>query len=181
MLVLVLVLALAAALTPGCAKRQPPVRSPADLPTTMPSEEEAARALPGAPEAIPAPVQPATQTPPAIQTPPGIMEIKYFEPSVTAGPPTAPIDSLAEATPADARPGFRVQLFATADASLAQTRADEYRSLFTEPIHIRKEDELYKIQAGDCETREAADGLRRKARALGYAGAFVVEARIAVR
>ena len=109
------------------------------------------------------------------------MEIKYFEPSVTAGPPTAPIDSLAEATPVDARPGFRVQLFATADPSLAQTRADEYRSLFNESIHIRKEDELYKIQAGDCETREAADRLRRKARALGYAGAFVVEARIAVR
>jgi hypothetical protein len=186
---LVFVLAIVPLLSAGCAKRQPPVRSPADLPTTMPSEEEAARVRPGAPGAIPAPAPaphalpapPATQTPPAAPSVPPIMEIKYFEPTVTAGPPTAPVDSLAEPLPAQARPGYRVQLFATADASLAQKRADEYRTLFTESIHIRKEDELYKIQAGDCATREEADQLRRKARALGYAGAFVVEAQIPAR
>jgi hypothetical protein len=189
---LVFVLAAVPLLSADCATRQPPVRSPGDLPkdlpTTMPSEVEAARERPGAPEAIPMPAPPATPpAPPATQGQPApaavppIMEIKYFEPTLTAGPVTAPVDSLAEPAPANARPGYRVQLFATADPSLAQKRADEYRTLFAESIHIRKEDELYKIQAGDCATRAEADNLRRKARALGYTGAFVVEAQIPAR
>jgi cell division septation protein DedD len=197
MRMLVLLLAIVPLLSADCAKRRPPVRSPADLPadsptglpTTMPSEEEAARVRPGAPEAIPAPAPapkalpapPATQAQAAKPAPPPIMAIRESESRVTAGPPTAPVDSLAEPTPADSRPGYRVQLFATADPSLAQRHADEYRTLFTESIHIRKEDDLYKIQAGDCATREEADRLRRKARALGYTGAFVVEAPIPAR
>jgi hypothetical protein len=74
--------------------------------------------------------------------------------------------------------GFRVQLFATGNPELAQARAEEYRALFEEKVYVELEGLLYKIEVGDCRTREEAEALRRRALGAGCEGAFVVDALI---
>jgi hypothetical protein len=50
--------------------------------------------------------------------------------------------------------------------------------VFADPVYVTADGALYKVQVGNCATHEQADALRRTALALGYEGAFVVEALI---
>jgi hypothetical protein len=171
----------------ACARTRPAPRPPG-LPTSMPSEEEASRAAPDAPAAIPPPAGPAPGT-----APPGPGAKRAGEPAgpgtdrpliAPAGPEVPPPDPAAGVLtpePERTRPGLRVQLLATADPRLARERAEEYRQLFERAVHVRQEGGLYKLQVGDCRTREEAEALRREALALGYGGAFIVETPVAER
>jgi len=162
---LVLAFALSALLAmPGCGRRSaPPV--PPDLPYQMPSEQEAARAPAGAPEALPVPPAPAGER----GVGPGNLPVPG---------PEMPAPAAEDRDVAATRPGFRVQLFATTDPALAQARAAELRELFEEEVYVESEGLLYKVRVGDCLSRDEASELRRRALGLGLEGAFIVDARV---
>ncbi len=134
----------------GCG-RAPRPGPPTDLPTTMPSQEEAQRVREGAGEAI---------TIPSAKV--------QASPAVPAEMP-------------DLRSSYRVQVFATADSVLAAGRAAEVQELFDERVSVDLEESLYKVRIGDCASREVAEEVRRKALGLGLAGAFVVEVAVRAR
>ena len=141
----------------GCGRRtaSPPV--PPDVPHTLPSEEEAQRIREGAPEAIPVPAGEGA----------------------AARPDSAPAAPVPDE--AGTRPGYRVQVFATADPALAEKRAGEMRELFEEEVYVEFDGELFKVRVGDCTSRDEAANLRRRALGFGLEGAFVVDARVRER
>jgi len=165
---LALAFALAVALggPAGCSRRTAPP-PPVGLPHTMPSGEEADGVREGAGEAVP-----------------GVPE----RPGRTAGTPEAgrviggqvPGDSAA-GDDAERAYGFRVQLFATANRELAESRAVEYRQIFDEAVYVDFEGLLYKVAVGDCQTRDEAQALRRVAIGAGCGDAFVVDALVKKR
>jgi len=160
----------------GCARARP-APPPADLPVRMPSEEEAARVAPGAPEALP-PAAGADLDREPVARPLVILPAGQGD---ARAPNAAAQDSAVTPEPERTRPGFRVQLLATGDAGLARQRAEEYRGLFEQGVHVVLREQLFKVQVGDCATREEAEALRRQALGLGYAGAFIVETPVAAR
>ncbi|MCK4414374.1 MAG: SPOR domain-containing protein [Candidatus Eisenbacteria sp.] len=151
---------------PGCGRRVAPP-PPEVLPRTMPSEEEGRQAGVGAPEAVP--ILPEGER--------GVgRESLYPGEGVPPG---------SEATPAEIeghrRYGYRVQLFATADRELATAQAGEYRQFFSAAVYVEFEGLLYKVQVGDCLSRDEAEVLRREALGLGCDGAFVIDALVHAR
>jgi hypothetical protein len=141
----------------GCSRKgAPPPAPPTDLPQTLPSEEEAGSVQPGAGEAIPGAGESGARG-------------EWPLPRESAGGAEDEGEKLY---------GFRVQLFATGNPELAQARAEEYRALFEEKVYVELEGLLYKIEVGDCRTREEAEALRRRALGAGCEGAFVVDALI---
>jgi cell division septation protein DedD len=161
-----LVLAGATAGLGGCGRKTaPPV--PPDLPYRMPSEEEAARAREGAPEALAPPPAPAGER--------GVARDELPPPDSLGLAPGAPQSD--EGT----RPGYRVQLFATTDSALAEARAAELRQLFDEEVYVELEGMLYKVRVGDCASRDEAALLRRRALGMGLEGAFIVDTRVRER
>ncbi len=138
----------------GCGRKTAPPPPPIDLPHTMPSEVEAANVAENAPEAIPLPSEPKPTPPP-------------------------PLPGQGPAKPEDQSEklyGFRVQLFASGNPDLAESRASEMRPLFDETVHVEFEGLLYKVQVGDCRTRAEAEALKRKAIAEGFHDAFITDA-----
>jgi cell division septation protein DedD len=164
--VLLLAIALAGI---GCAQKPVP-RVPPEIPTALPSEEEAQRVRETTRETIPLlpqgerglggedlPPPPADTTQAAV-----------------APEPAAPAE-------AQTRYGYRVQLFATSREDLARQRAEEYQKLFEEKVYVEYEGLLYKVRVGDCLSHEEASALRRKAVGLGHTGAFTVDTQVNVR
>lgn len=138
----------------GCSSRRAH-SAPPETPTQLPSEEEAERARGATREAIPV-------------LPQGARDVSGGDVPSAAG------------DDGELRPGYRVQLFATADRELAEAHATEAREFFDEPVYVKAEGVLYKVHVGDCASRDEADALRRKALGLGHAGAFIVDALIKV-
>jgi cell division septation protein DedD len=164
------VLLLAAVLTGfGCAQKQVP-RVPPEIPTALPSEEEAQRVRETTRETIPLLPQGERGMGGEDLPPP---------PVDTTEAPTAP----QPVTPAEAqtRYGYRVQLFATSREDLARQRAEEYQKLFDEKVYVEYEGLLYKVRVGDCLSHDEASALRRKAVGLGHTGAFTVDTQVNVR
>lgn len=139
----------------GCSSKRAH-QIPPEIPTELPSEEEARRARESTREAIP-------------MLPQGARDLGGADPPPTQGGDEGAL-----------RPGYRIQLFATATRELAEARAAEARELFDEPIYVQAEGALYKVHVGDCTSRDEADALRRAALGLGHDGAFVVDALIKV-
>jgi hypothetical protein len=72
--------------------------------------------------------------------------------------------------------GWRVQLFVSGSIENARRVAEEARWKFKDQqIYITEALPYYKVQAGNCLTRQDADNLKIRAKALGYQGAFAVE------
>ena len=72
--------------------------------------------------------------------------------------------------------GWRVQLFVSGTIENARRVAEEARWKFKDQqIYIAEALPYYKVQAGNCLTRQDADNLKQRAKALGYQGSFVVE------
>ncbi len=72
---------------------------------------------------------------------------------------------------------YRVQLFASSRSHTAFAMRDEIASNVGDPVYIEQENGLWKVRVGDCRTREDANALRRRMIGLGYADAFVHEAK----
>jgi hypothetical protein len=49
------------------------------------------------------------------------------------------------------------------------------QSLLLVPMVIEREKGLWKVRTRDCQSREAADALRRRAIESGFEGAFIVK------
>jgi SPOR domain len=151
----------------GCRQRAVP-RVPPDIPTTLPSEEEARRIRKENSEAIPI-------------VPQGERELGEAD-----LPPADSVQIMSDITPVQegevvTRYGYRVQLFATSNLAQANQKAESYRRIFDEEIYIDFEGLLHKVRVGDCVSRDDADALRLKARRAGCDGAFIVDTRIVVR
>ena len=82
--------------------------------------------------------------------------------------PVAPVDSNAKTSP-----GYRVQLFASGTAQKAEDvrRAAEVR--LSEPVYVEIESGIFKVRAGNCMTREAAEALLARCRESGYQDAWI--------
>jgi hypothetical protein len=117
-----------------------------------------------APAKTPFPEQPAAQAPaPQSQAP-------------------APQDNSGMAIPSGSKGpvnqvyGWRVQIFVSGSIENARRVAEEARWKFRDQqIYIAEALPYYKVQAGNCLTRQDADNLKVRAKALGYQGSFVVE------
>ena len=152
----------------GCRQRAVR-RVPPDIPTTLPSEEEARRIRRENSEAIPVVPQGDRQM--------GEADLL---------PPPDSSDVVSEITPVQdgevhLRYGYRVQLFATSNLALANQKAASYRLMFDEEIYVDYEGLLHKVRVGDCVSRDDAQALQKTARGLGCDGAFIVDTRVVVR
>ena len=143
----------------GCSQKPVP-QIPPEIPTALPSEEEAQRVREETRETIPL-------------LPQGERDLELEE-----APPAEEVELSAEP---QTRLGYRVQLFATSREELAKSRAAEFQEQFDEKVHIEYEGLLYKVRVGDCLSRDEARALRRKAVGLGYDGAFAVDTQVNVR
>ncbi len=70
---------------------------------------------------------------------------------------------------------YRVQFFATKYPDEARQVADFVESQLSERTYIDYKTPYYRIRVGDCETKEEANSLLEKIRAMGYGGSWVVE------
>ncbi len=76
--------------------------------------------------------------------------------------------------------GWRVQIFASATLENARKMAEEARWKFgDQQVFISEAEPYYKVQVGNNLTRQDADVLKRRAKALGYKGVFVIEVNLA--
>lgn len=76
--------------------------------------------------------------------------------------------------------GWRVQIFASATLENARKVAEEARWKFgDQQIYVSEAEPYYKVQAGNNLTRQDADNLKSRAKALGYKGVFVIEVNLA--
>lgn len=82
--------------------------------------------------------------------------------------PVVPVDSKVKTSP-----GYRVQLFASGTAEKAEEvkRAAEVR--LGEPVYIEIESGIFKVRAGNCMTRQAAEALLARCRESGYQDAWI--------
>lgn len=166
-----LLFALPLVLLIGCAGPTPSPRMPAEVPTTLPSEEEAARVRVDATEAIP----------------PQVEETRIAESEPESAPPAAPVP-VPEREPEPAEvlapaeiSGYRVQVLATSSKTMAQKHAARLRPRFDDKVYVDYEGLLYKVRIGDCATQQEAEELRRRALDLGQEGAFVINAKVTPR
>jgi len=85
-----------------------------------------------------------------------------------------------EELPEDITMGFRVQLGAFSNQQGAEELASRARVRLgpTIPVYVRYYAPLWKVQAGDCRTRQEAETLRATLRAIGYPDAWIVSSGI---
>ncbi len=109
----------------------------------------------------------------------------YTPPPVAADEPppvpaAAPAETAADDTPGQAPAGvimgYRIQLGAFAEMEGAQQLADKARSAFGAryPVYVRFYSPYWKIQAGDCASRQEAESLLNILRRSGYPDSFIV-------
>jgi len=111
-------------------------------------------------------------------------------PSRTAAPETQPVppvpaqETLSQPATGQIPPnvalGYRVQLGAFNDMEAAEELAGKARAVFGSryPVYVRFYSPYWKVQAGDCASRDEAQGLREYLRRNGYPDSFVVQAGI---
>ena len=73
---------------------------------------------------------------------------------------------------------YRVQFFATKYPDEARQVADLVESQLSEKTYIDFKVPYYWIRVGDCETKEEANFLLEKIKALGYSESWVVEIKV---
>ncbi len=94
-------------------------------------------------------------------------------------PADAPAPGDPEAVAPDVVMGFRVQLGAFNEQEGAEIFAGRARQrLSSYPVYVRYYHPLWKVQVGDCRTREEAQRLMGILRGRGYPDAWVVESGI---
>ncbi len=69
---------------------------------------------------------------------------------------------------------FAVQLFASSSRKAAEARASKLSREFDYPVRLFPEKGLYKVRVAGIPSAREADGLRSRARKLGFHDAFVV-------
>jgi cell division septation protein DedD len=94
-------------------------------------------------------------------------------PAPTSAPPgAAPAAGVSTGAGAAADSCWRVQVAAPPEQDRAQRLVDAARSQLLLPFVIEGEGGLFKVRVRDCLSADAANDLRRRALASGFAGAF---------
>ncbi|HAD81462.1 MAG: hypothetical protein A2509_06895 [Candidatus Edwardsbacteria bacterium RIFOXYD12_FULL_50_11] len=76
--------------------------------------------------------------------------------------------------------GWRVQIFASSTLENARKVAEDARWKFgDQQVYVSEAEPYYKVQVGNNLTRQDADNLKSRAKALGYKGIFVIEVNLA--
>jgi hypothetical protein len=130
----------------------------ADVPVPAPTTP--LRSSPVTLDSAAAPAPPADAPPPAASPP----ATSSPAPSTPAPPPRDPN-----------APCWRVQVAAPDEREKADSRMAAAQSLLLVSMVIERERGLFKVRTRDCQTREAADALRRRAIDSGFDGAFVIK------
>ena len=133
----------------GCATHKQAVQEPVKQPAADTAKKPAFAERPQAPQPPPAPAAPAEQ-----------------EYTGSKGP-------VKEVW------GWRVQIFVSSTLENARKVAEEARWKFhDQQIFMTDFEPYYKVQVGTNLTRQDADNLRARAKALGYTQAYVVEVQV---
>jgi cell division septation protein DedD len=152
-----------------------PTPSPAPItPPPSPQPSEPVSLLPPAIEEVaPLPIEEVTIAPPvpAPVTPLPIEQVTSVPPSPAPTYKPAPTPSTIPASVY----GFRIQIFASSTQKGALKVADDARGVFGGKVYIEHRPPYYKVQVGDCLTKEEAESLKDLAINKGFRGAFVVE------
>jgi len=69
---------------------------------------------------------------------------------------------------------FRVQIFTSKLFGKARDAASVAEEIFDRPVFVEYEVPYFKVRVGNLDTREKAETLRQKARAVGYSNAWVI-------
>ena len=69
---------------------------------------------------------------------------------------------------------FRVQIFTSKLFGTARDAASVAEEIFDRPVFVEYEVPYFKVRVGNLDTREKAETLRQKARAVGYSNAWVI-------
>jgi cell division septation protein DedD len=102
------------------------------------------------------------------------------EPAVTPAPEPQGSQYTGSKGPVQDVWGWRVQIFASATLENARKVAEEARWKFgNQQIYVSELEPYFKVQVGNNLTRQDAEKLKAKAKALGYKGVFVVEVNLA--
>jgi len=177
----------------GCSTERPVPRMPAEIPTRLPSQEEARRVRPGSPDAngrttpaatpAEAPAQTPAATPAATpgaqgsptQIPANASRVTVPQPTAGDSPSAHPAH---DGAPQYAVLGYRVQLLATSSESVAHAYAARIDRLLSERVYVVSEGSLHKVQIGDCLSQDEARHLRRRAIESGEDDAFIISAQV---
>lgn len=76
--------------------------------------------------------------------------------------------------------GYRVQLIASGNEASAREVQAVAQSKLGVPAYVDLIDNIYKVRVGDCPTREQAEALLSRCRALGYGDAWIVSCPIVI-
>ena len=109
------------------------------------------------------------------------MLLKGQAPAAPEQEEAEPVEPVApEELPADIAMGFRVQLGAFSNQQGAEELASRARGRLgpTIPVYVRYYAPLWKVQVGDCPTRQDAETLRATLRKIGYPDAWIVSSGI---
>ena len=109
------------------------------------------------------------------------MLLKGQAPAAPEQKEAEPVEPVApEELPADIAMGFRVQLGAFSNQQGAEELASRARGRLgpTIPVYVRYYAPLWKVQVGDCPTRQDAETLRSTLRKIGYPDAWIVSSGI---
>jgi cell division septation protein DedD len=92
-------------------------------------------------------------------------------------PPEEHIDTASDADTSSGGRVYRIQLYTTKNRAEATAMRDEAKVDFGDEVRLDFETPYYKLRIGTFANPEEADELLRKARRLGYRGAWVVRVR----
>lgn len=93
---------------------------------------------------------------------------------LTAGNPSESVDSVSSQA-------FRVQIFTSKLFGKARDAATVAEEIFDRPVFVEYEVPYFKVRVGNLDTREKAETLRQKARAVGYSNAWVIAVTLNIR
>ena len=84
------------------------------------------------------------------------------------------VTALAESVDTLSRQAYRIQLATTKVYGEAKRAAEVAEEIFDQPIHVDYEVPYFKVRVGGFATRRVAEDYQQRARAAGYADAWVV-------
>jgi hypothetical protein len=77
--------------------------------------------------------------------------------------------------------GYRVQLFVSTNYYEALALRDSAAAKMTENVYFDYEQPYYKIRLGNFTEREKAEGVKERAKSLGYPDAWVIQTKVIIR
>jgi hypothetical protein len=162
----------------ACSVRRVPTADPRatspDAGAVYEPQRETASPPPPAVASAPA----SSAAPPSLEVPePVNLDTPAVSVQDLAPPAAAPASASQPVSPGS--PGFRVQVFAGRDATVAEQVRQEVEARVGARAYIAHEDPYYKVRAGDCPSRDACRELLERLRAAGYDAVWVVPDQIA--